>query len=162
MTSPFAEEAFHWIVGILNRRKIPFQITGGLAARVYGSTRPLNDIDIDVPDARLPEIASDVEQYIEYGPAHFADERWDLQLLVLNYKGQLIDICGGNQLKICDARDNAWKDSPTDFSASEMHEVFGLEVPVVDRTFLVGYKLMLQGKHQTEDVSAVRKSMQAA
>ncbi|HLC94380.1 MAG TPA: hypothetical protein VJH96_02335 [Patescibacteria group bacterium] len=40
------KKAFRWIVGILQTYKIPFQITGGFAARFYGANRPLYDIDI--------------------------------------------------------------------------------------------------------------------
>lgn len=42
--------ALKWIIKILNSKNIPYQISGGFAAKMYGSIRPLNDIDIDIPE----------------------------------------------------------------------------------------------------------------
>ena len=41
-------EGLRWIVEILNRNHIPYQLVGGLAAKIYGSARDINDIDIDI------------------------------------------------------------------------------------------------------------------
>jgi hypothetical protein len=43
--------ALRWIIGILDRHNIQYQITGGFAAKLYGSSREVNDIDIDIFNA---------------------------------------------------------------------------------------------------------------
>ena len=149
------EGAFHWIVSVLKKYDIPFQITGGLAAKVYGSKRPLNDIDIDIPDDRFEDITPDVNRYITYWSSRYKDERWDLLLMTLNYEGQKIDISGGSTMRICDSRTNEWCLYPTDFSRFEEREIFGLVVPVVCKEDLINYKRMLVGEHQKEDIDSI-------
>lgn len=153
-----AKEAFIWVISILEKHEIPFEITGGLAAKVYGSEQPLNDIDIDILEKDFPGILSDVKRYIVYGPAHFVDERWDCFLMTLNYKGQEIDISAGDTIKICDVRTGKWKPMPANFSKSVKKEVFGITVPVINKKDLVEYKSMLEGEHQKEDIKAVLES----
>ena len=43
-----AKTAFLWIIRILKKHRVPYQVTGGLAAKIYGAKRKLNDIDIDI------------------------------------------------------------------------------------------------------------------
>ena len=150
--------AFKWIITLLWKHKIPFQITGGLAARAYGATRPLNDIDIDIPEDRFAELVPDVKEYITFGPARQIDERWDVFALVLEYEGQEIDITGANTVRVCDARTQEWVDLLANFSIAEMRELFGMRVPVINREELIAYKMMLEGKHQQEDIDALKKA----
>lgn len=49
--------ALDWLIPILTHSRAPFQITGGLAAHLYGATRPINDIDIDIPVSFLEVLA---------------------------------------------------------------------------------------------------------
>ena len=153
------EKAFNRILYVLNRKEIPFQISGGFAAKIYGSPRPLNDIDIEVPDDKIEYVVPDVRQYIVSGPGRYKDERWDLNLMTLNIRGQEIDISGGYGVKICDARTGVWTPCPVDFSDYELREVFGNYVPVIPKRKLIEYKKMLVGAHQRIDIEAVEKSL---
>ncbi|OGY94629.1 MAG: hypothetical protein A2406_02270 [Candidatus Komeilibacteria bacterium RIFOXYC1_FULL_37_11] len=155
------KEALDWIVKILKKHKVPFQITGGLAAKIYGSKRLLNDIDIDIPDKYFSKIIEDLKGFIVYGPKHYIDERWDCKSLTLNFNGQEIDISGGNNIKICDARTGKWEKMPTDFSASILKEIYGITIPIVSPADLIAYKSMLTGEHQKEDIEAVSAWFQA-
>ena len=152
------EKTFNWIIDLLRKKKIHFVITGGLAAKSYGSPRNLNDIDIDVHDKDLNLIYEEVKPYITFGPKEYKDQRWDLLLITLNHESQEIDISGGDTLKICDARTGEWKLSPTDFSNVEQREIFGIKVPVISREDLISYKSMLQGEHQSVDIQAVQNT----
>ena len=73
-------KALHWIVGILRRREIKYQVVGGLAVPAYGGTRPLLDIDRYVPGERLEEIAQDAGTYLTFAPKYEISESWDITL----------------------------------------------------------------------------------
>ena len=88
------ENAFHWILDLLERQNVAYKIVGGFAARVHGVDRELADIDIEVDDEEVARIASRVKPYIIFGPGRYRDENWDLELATLVYEGQEIDICG--------------------------------------------------------------------
>ena len=60
--SRHTKEAFEWIISILRNHKIPFEIIGGFAARLYGSRRMLADIDIDIPKKKIKRILSEANK----------------------------------------------------------------------------------------------------
>lgn len=144
-------EAFKWIIGILKEHNIPFQITGGLAAKVYGSSRELFDIDIDIPDNRLQDVVSEVKEYIQFGPARYQDDYWDLLLLILNYKGQRIDL-SGISARIFDQNTKQWVEIRTDFSKYETKNIFGVLVPVIQKEDLIEYKSKLMRPEDKIDI----------
>lgn len=157
------KEAFNWIVNILKARGVPLAITGGLAAKIYGATRPLNDIDIDIPDDKIDVIYQDVRDYVVDGPIQMTgegDDWWKGKLLTLNYQGQLIDITGADTLKVRDSINNVYVSCGTDFSKAVEQEIFGLKVPVVSREELIAYKKLLAvgWLNQKRDVEELEKS----
>ena len=147
--------ALEWIVGILEKYEVPFQISGGCAAKIYGSPRELNDIDIDIPENYFSKIISDVKPYIIYGPDQYKDNKWGLYLMTLNYAGQEIDIGSGNA-KISTKDRDKWIDFSTDFSKAVKKTFLGLEVPVIPKEDLVNYKQLLDGEHQQVDIESIK------
>lgn len=137
------KEALIWITNILQKQKIPFQITGGLAARAYGSKRKLADIDIDIPEDSFVKIRDDVSPYIIFGPVQYKSKRWDLFLMTLNYNGQEIDLSGAYKTKIYSIQDKVWTTQSTDLSKSNQVSIYGVDLPVVSRDELIAYKKIL-------------------
>lgn len=82
----YSREAFQWIVRILRKNKIPFRISGGLAARTYGSSRKLADIDIDVPDNKIKKLLPFFADYKYKGPNNYKDNEWDCYGISIDYK----------------------------------------------------------------------------
>jgi hypothetical protein len=151
------EPALKWIISILRKHNIPFQITGGLAAHIYGATRPINDIDIDVPDDKMDLLIPDIQKYITFGPAKYKDAKWDLKLITLNYNGQEIDIGGKSGEKILNDETKKWVHFSEKFKTTQRHTIFGIQIPVITPKDLIEYKKLLTGNHQKIDIEATEK-----
>lgn len=144
-----------WIIDILNSKKVPFRISGGLAAKIYGSPRPLNDIDIDIPEENFIDIYEDVKSYIIYGPDQYVDKKWDCYLMTLNYFGQEIDICGAGKTKITTKDNKTWASLGSDLNNVNYQEYLGVMVPVMPKQKLIDYKRQLDGDHQIIDINSI-------
>lgn len=149
------EAAFKWIVSLLQKYSIPFQISGGFAARLYGSDRELADIDIGIPDRNFDDIHQEVKPYITHGPEHYVDNEWDLKLMTLKYEGQTIDIAGRDSIKIFDKNIGEWAPAHRDLVVSEDMEVYGIIVPVIPKVTLIAYKKKIDREVDRLDVKAL-------
>ena len=151
------EKAFHWIIELLEQRNIEYKISGGLAARLHGARRELADIDIEVSDADVRNIAEDVKSYIIFGPARYIDENWNLELMTLNYEGQEIDIAGTGA-KIFNHKQKRWENCPGDVQTIEIKEAFGRKVPVESLDSLIAYKSILGRDVDLEDIRQLQEA----
>lgn len=142
-------------MSILTHHQIPFQVTGGLAAHLYGGKRPLLDIDLDIPEESFELILEEVRPYLVFGPELHQGDIWKVELMTLNYEGQDIDLGGAYKTQIFNSQTGAWLDSPADFSKVRMMEISGLKIPVVDAEDLIRYKKILSRTEDLEDVQVV-------
>ncbi len=149
------EEAFLWIVNILKNHKIPFQITGGLAAKVYGSKRKLADIDIDSSKKYFKILMPEIKNYIKAGPNRYRDKNWDLYSITLKYKGQVIDLCGIENTKIFDCNTRKWVKLRSDISKAVKRKIYGVNVLIQSKDELVAYKKKLGRKVDRTDVRQI-------
>jgi hypothetical protein len=150
-------EALHWIVELLRKNKIPFEITGGFASRLYGSKRKLADIDIEVPDNSILKIHELTKRYTIYGPREYKDDNFDLPLLTLKYRGQIIDICGGDSERLFDKKKKKWILEKADIHKAKMKKVGDLILPVVPLRDLISYKKKLGRNVDKRDVKNLSK-----
>ena len=153
------EKALKWIINILEKHTIQYEISGGFAAHIYGAHRPINDIDIDVDLSKeqLKKLLPEIKNYMTYGPAPYKDAMWDLDLkILLDYEGQLIDIARSNNVKIYDKKTKKWRDFSSSFSTSQTKKIFGINIQLIDPKDLITYKKLLDGKHQKVDIKAVK------
>jgi hypothetical protein len=141
MSDPRATLA--WIVELLTSRGIPFQAVGGLAARAYGATRRLVDLDFYLPMRRYPEIEADLVPYLTRPPRHHRDDAWDITFAQLAYAGQTIELGGIEGARYYDRVGGCWVPQRIDFARSEWIDLFGVWVPVMPRDELVTYKQRL-------------------
>lgn len=151
-TTSDSQKAFHFIIDLLEEQGINYQISGGLAAHVHGSGRPLADIDIDVDASALSRLAELTKEYITRPLGRYQDAHWDLLLLTINVAGQEIDLCSPQTL-IFNHAAQAWESYDSDLSQYEIKEVFGRKVRVETRDALLTYKRILGREVDIEDVA---------
>ncbi len=135
-----AKEAFHWIIKILRKHKVPFRISGGLAANVYGSKRDLADIDIDVPDKEIVRLIPLFKRYKIIGLKHYKGKEWDVNFISINYKGQDVDLIGSDYQRIFNKNTGKWEDFKINLKNIQKESIFGLFVPVITKKELIEYK----------------------
>lgn len=155
-------KALHWIVDILNKYNVPYRIGGGFAAYVYGSDRPINDIDFSLSGKYFPIIMSDISPYIEYDLKHYSDEKWDCDGLTLNYQGQEIDMTDIDTLRMSNKELTKWFQTKDNFRKfpNFITVVDGIEISLIDPRDLVAYKKELADidhQYQLVDIKATEK-----
>jgi hypothetical protein len=152
-----SQAALRWIVEELERRSIPFALVGGIAANAYGTTRPLNDIDIDIPVAFLSVLAKELQAFKAFGPERSVSECFDCDLLGFSFKGQEIELSAAETMKIRDSSSGEWLAWPTDLSAIEHRVVFGISVPVMGQKELIAYKRLAGRETDLLDIAELER-----
>lgn len=156
-----AKQALIWITDILKKNRVPFQITGGLAAIAYGASRSLEDIDIDIPDNQFENILNDVKPYIIFEPKRFKSDKWDLLLMTLNYQGQEIDLSGADSAHVYNELTNEWILLNEDLMNATYKNIFDLDLPVIPLKNLIYYKKILAREVDLIDIHQIETKIAA-
>ncbi len=146
------KEAFRWIIKILEENKIPYRVSGGFAARIYGSKRPLFDIDIEIPDSKFKKILPKIKNYIVHGPKKFKDKTMNVFGLSMMFKSQQIDLSGTEKEILFDIRSKKWVKSKIDLSKITRKKVYGKIVNVIRKKDLIEYKNKIRRPIDIEDI----------
>jgi hypothetical protein len=153
-----AKQALRWIVAALEKRGVRYQITGGLAAKIYGSKRKLADIDIAIPEKDFPKILPDVRKYVQFGPASVRGKKWRAErYMKLNYQGQVIELDGAYKTKIFDKKAKRWVKYGIDLTKAKRKTIYGLRIPVIPKKSLIRQKKILSRKVDKSDLLYLEK-----
>ena len=150
-----AAAALAWVADLLQRYRIPFQVVGGLAARAYGATRPLVDLDFYIPMERFPELLPEISPHVVWGPEHYRDRNWDITFVKLSYAGQPIEFGDATEAHFFDRIAQAWVQQEIDFDRSVWREVLGVRVPIIPRAELIAYKRRLDREVDRTDLAEI-------
>jgi hypothetical protein len=152
-------QALGWLVSLLNRYEIPYQIVGGLAAKAYGARRPLVDIDLYAPLDRAQAALAEMRPYVIREPLPHRSAAWDLVYMALDYQGMLIEI-GDSAAKprFYNRRDQRWEPQLIDFASANIMQLYGVTVAVMPKEELIRYKAMLNREVDHLDIQQITGS----
>lgn len=146
-------EALRWITARLEELEVPFQVAGGLAAVAHGASRPLNDIDLYVPEGSLSTLRSELADHHSHGPERYRDEQWDCYFMEVHHAAEEIELAEAGRTRYRRGPDAPWHGADVDFDNPVRREAFGVELPVMPLEDLIAYKRRL-GRHvDREDVA---------
>lgn len=151
--------ALYFIVEILQREQIPFEVDGGFAAYLYGTGRPLADIDINVSKEHFHRIVPFVREYLTFGPARYEDKQWRLTLMSFKYAGQQVDISALGEIEYFDSLSKSWKQFPEDMEGQRIIRYEDLDLPVINEVKLMIYKEQLHRGVDLKDIAGMIKSL---
>ena len=148
------KEAFLWIIGILEKHKVVYRISGGMAARAYGSNRPLADIDIEIRDKYFKKILPDIRKYLFF-IGKYRDKHFKTYGAGMKYKGQIIELSGADTEILYDSRKKKWIKSNNDLTKTTKKEIYGKTVKVIRKKDLIEYKEKLNREVDKKDLKVL-------
>jgi hypothetical protein len=146
--------ALSWLVNLLDRHAVPYQIVGGLAAHAYGATRPIVDIDLYMPFDQAQAILAEIQPFIVRQPLPHHSESWDLVYLALEYADVYIEIGDSStHPRFYNRIDSRWEDQRLEYETSITATLFEVELKVMSREELAHYKRMLDREVDHADLT---------
>ena len=150
-------DALKWIVVILNKNKIKFNVIGGLAAHAYGSKLRFNDIDLSMNLKDMRKLERLEKKYVILKPWNgtSSNKIWKGYIMKLNFKGILIEITEAENTKIFDKKKGKYEKFTAGLENSKIKNLLGLKVPIMPKENLVGYKSKLRFPNDLIDLESL-------
>jgi len=143
-----------FVVGKLQSNNIRYQLSGGIAGNIHGSSWPPHDIDLEVGVADFACVAELFADVLKVPPHHLVDDEFDLLLMTLTIDEIEVDI---NQVEDAFAITKAGEHVPlsTDLRKAERHQFEGLDVMVQALEDLLAYKRLLGREADVVDLCSL-------
>jgi hypothetical protein len=142
------------VVDALTTLGVPYQATGGLAGNLWGSTWPLHDVDLDVPNAALDVVEAHFAPFV-VRRARLVDDEFDLELLELRIDDVAIELSGADDARVC-GRDGRWTQLPSTLARSVPRTLLDRTVVCQRLEDLLAYKRLLGRAADLRDLERLR------
>ena len=150
------QDALIWIIAILEKYNITYHICGGLCARFYGSSRRINDIDIDVSEKDFSKIYESTKSYVVSGPELYTDKKWKVMLMTIKFNNQIIEFANADNIQLSNVNRSRWITFKYDFNDATTIQWKKLSLKLMSSKKMIAYKKYLDGDKQKEDIKAIK------
>lgn len=144
-----------FLISTLDSHQIKYQVTGGLAGNICGSTWPLHDIDLEVAQKDMERVASLFRDCTIRPLARFVDQEFDLMLLTLRLSDVEVDINQAEDAFVF-TKEGVRIKLDTDLSRAKSISFLGLTLYVQPLEALIRYKELLGRKEDGLDLIRLR------
>ena len=148
------KEVLKKVIKVFKENEIQFQVSGGLAAIIYGAKRPLYDIDIEVYKKDILKTRELFQNDISEDLYHLQDENFDLWLLTLKIDGVPVDISQADECYFGDGKSEKIR-SDADLSKAQFMNFDGIGIPVTSKAELIEYKKVLARETDLVDIKQI-------
>lgn len=157
-----AAEAMAWLADLFRDHDVRYAAAGGLAARSWGATRPLVDLDFFVYAEDLDRVECDLAPYVVRPLTALKDDHWDLSFMRLEYGGVPLELSVAEGARYRESATGEWHDTCPDFSACPEREILGVRLRVMNRDDLVAYKRRVDRAVDRADIAAIERAHREA
>lgn len=98
------------------------------------------------------------QEFVSKAAAHRQEEGWDLTYVQFKYEGVKVEVGNSDDPQIYDAGNQTWIPLNIDFSRYKTVQLLGIELPLMLKEDLIGYKSALSRPVDIEDIRAIRES----
>lgn len=152
-----SKKALRWIIHLLEKNKIQYQIVGGLAAKAYGATRELADIDLYVLGRDFQKACLLANDFLIWGPEVWKSKEWDCQFVKIMYQEQKIEIGNSDKTKRYDNEEKKWIKERIDYNKYNRKEILGVKCRVIPKAKLIEYKRKLNREVDSIDIEQMKR-----
>jgi hypothetical protein len=157
-----AAEAMAWLADLFRDQDVQYAAAGGLAARSWGATRPLVDLDFFVHAEDLDRVESDLAPYVVRPLTALKDDHWDLSFMRLEYGGVPLELSVAEGARYRESETGEWHETCPTFSACPEREILGVKLRVMNREDLITYKRRVDRAVDRADIAAIERTHRAS
>ncbi len=149
--------ALRWVCDLLAERRIPYQMTGDVAAIAHGAGRAVRGIELFIAAEHVPSLLRAAREHVVDYPWRRLDDHWDLVALVLAHGGVRIDVRIADAARYRDETTGVWREAAVDPAVSVTLPVGGVEVSVTPREQLLDPKRRLDREVDRQDLRRIAR-----